>query len=72
MFCQKYGTVTILSLKESIEIISHIGESDNNEEPDVINSFTASTNGINIITHHKSGLFKLWNWKGITTIKMDF
>ena len=45
-------------------VISYLGESNNNEEEDTINTFTASDNDLNIITYHKSGLFKLWNWKG--------
>lgn len=63
MFCQKYGTVSILSV-ESGTVISYLGGSNSNEEEDTINTFIASNNDLNIITHHKSGLFKLWNWKG--------
>ncbi|KAG6800849.1 transducin beta-like protein 3 [Apis mellifera caucasica] len=68
IFCQKYGTVSILSVKKGI-VISYLGESNNNEE-DTINTFIASNNNLNIITHHKSGLFKLWNWKDNKLIKL--
>lgn len=63
MFCQKYGTVSILSVKSGT-VISYLGGSNSDEEEDTINTFIASNNDLNIITHHKSGLFKLWNWKG--------
>lgn len=45
-------------------VLYYLGERNDVEEEDVINTFTASDNDLNIITHHKSGLFKLWNWKG--------
>ncbi|XP_053974904.1 transducin beta-like protein 3 [Hylaeus volcanicus] len=70
IFCQKHGTVSVLSLKEGMSIVSHVGQSDNDEEKDVINTFTAFSNDVNIITHHKSGLFKLWNWKDKKLIKL--
>lgn len=63
LFCQKHGTISILSLQKGL-VISYLGESSDNEEEDTINSFTASNDDINIVTHHRSGLFKLWNWKG--------
>ncbi|KZC07335.1 Transducin beta-like protein 3, partial [Dufourea novaeangliae] len=70
MFCQKHGTISIVSLKDCTTLISNLGEASNNEEEDTINSFTASTNDENIITHHKSGLFKLWNWKDNKLVKV--
>ena len=69
LFCQKYGTISILSLKKGL-VISYLGESSDNEEEDTINSFTASSDDINIVTHHRSGLFKLWNWKDNKLIKL--
>lgn len=69
MFCQKYGTVSILSVKSGT-VISYLGGSCSNEEEDTINTFIASNNDLNIITHHKSGLFKLWNWKDNKLIKL--
>ncbi|XP_076671392.1 transducin beta-like protein 3 [Andrena cerasifolii] len=69
LFCQKYGTISILSLKKGL-VISYLGESSDNEEEDTINSFTASSDDTNIVTHHKSGLFKLWNWKDNKLIKL--
>lgn len=69
MFCQKYGTVSILSVNKGF-VVSSLGESKNNEEEDTINTFTASDNDLNIITHHKSGLFKLWNWKDNKLMKL--
>lgn len=68
IFCQKYGTVSILSVQNGL--ISYLGESNNNEEEDTINTFIASDNDLNIITYHKSGLFKLWDWKVNKLIKL--
>ncbi|KAF3426745.1 hypothetical protein E2986_00910 [Frieseomelitta varia] len=69
IFCQKYGTVSILSVENGL-IISYLGERNNSEEEDPINTFIASDNDLNIITYHKSGLFKLWNWKVNKLIKL--
>ncbi|KOX68996.1 Transducin beta-like protein 3 [Melipona quadrifasciata] len=69
IFCQKYDTVSILSVQNGL-IISYLGESNNNEEGDTINTFIASDNDLNIITYHKSGLFKLWDWKVNKLIKL--
>ncbi|CAL7933041.1 unnamed protein product [Xylocopa violacea] len=69
IFCQKYGTISVLSVNKGV-VISSLGESNNNEEEDTINTFTASDDDLNIITHHKSGLFKLWNWQDNKLIKL--
>ncbi|XP_076644102.1 transducin beta-like protein 3 [Halictus rubicundus] len=69
IFCQKHGTVSVVSIQNCITVISHLQET-NSEEEDTINSFTASSNNVNIITHHKSGLFKFWNWKDNKLVKV--
>nr|XP_031841199.1 transducin beta-like protein 3 [Nomia melanderi] len=70
IFCQKHGTVSVISLKNCTPIISCLQEISGNKEEDPINLFIVSDNDANIITHHKSGLFKLWNWKENKLIKM--
>ncbi|CAK9822022.1 Transducin beta-like protein 3 [Anthophora retusa] len=69
IFCQKYGTVSILSVKKGT-VISYLGENNDNEEEDTIKAFTACDNDLNIITYHKSSLFKLWNWKDNKLLKL--
>lgn len=61
LFCQKGGIVSILSINKG-SVLSVLGSTDQQE--DTINCF-ALCNGVitSIITHHKSGLFKLWDWK---------
>nr|XP_003699221.1 PREDICTED: transducin beta-like protein 3 [Megachile rotundata] len=69
IFCQKYGVVSIVSVTKGV-VLHYLGQGNNNEEEDTINTFTASDNDLNIITHHKSGLFKLWNWKDNKLVKL--
>ncbi|XP_032669391.1 transducin beta-like protein 3 isoform X2 [Odontomachus brunneus] len=61
LLCQKGGTVSVLSLDKGSMILS-LGES-SQEEEDTINCFILTDGDTNIVTHHKSGLFKLWDWK---------
>lgn len=62
LFCQKGGTVSILSVSKSSVILS-LGEVEADQQEDTINCFTLSNDDTSILTHHKSGLFKLWDWK---------
>lgn len=62
LFCQKGGTVSILSVSKSSVILS-LGEVEADQQEDTINCFTLGNDDA-ILTHHKSGLFKLWDWKG--------
>ncbi|XP_033213959.1 transducin beta-like protein 3 [Belonocnema kinseyi] len=63
LFCQNKGTVSVLSVNKGL-IISNIGKSENDQEEDPINSFALSCDDLLVVTQHKSGLFKLWNWEG--------
>jgi len=63
LFCQKGGTVSILSVSKS-SVISSLGEVEANQQEDTINCFALGNDDTSILTHHKSGLFKLWDWKG--------
>jgi len=60
LFCQKGGSVSILSMSNG-SVIS-LGTTEGDRQEDTINCF-ALYNEEGVITHHKSGLFKLWNWK---------
>lgn len=61
LFCQKGGIVSVLSLRKG-SVISSIGRVETDYEEDTINCFILSDDDTKIITHHKSGLFKLWDW----------
>jgi len=60
LFCQKAGTISILSMSNGFVILS-LSTTEGNQQEDTINCFTLSNKGV--ITHRKSGLFKLWDWK---------
>ncbi|XP_076246835.1 transducin beta-like protein 3 [Calliopsis andreniformis] len=63
LFCQNHGTVSVLSVEKGI-VICNLGMNYNDiDNDDPVNSFIVTSDYTNIITHHKSGLFKLWNWK---------
>jgi len=61
LFCQKDDALCVLSLDKG-STISLFGESNDDSENDRINCFILIDDDT-IISHHKSGLFKLWNWK---------
>nr|XP_033329429.1 transducin beta-like protein 3 isoform X1 [Megalopta genalis] len=69
IFCQKHATVSVVSIQDCLMVVSHLQER-NSEEEDPINTFTTSSNDVNIITHHKSGLFKFWDWKDNKVLKV--
>ncbi|XP_029172388.1 transducin beta-like protein 3 [Nylanderia fulva] len=70
LFCQKGGTISILSVSKS-SVISLLGEIEkNDQQEDTINCFALADNDTSIFTHHKSGLFKLWDWKVNKLIKL--
>lgn len=68
LFCQKGSTVSVLSLSKS-SVVSLLGEVDSNVEEDTIHCFTLIDDD-SIISHHKSGLFKLWDWKANKLTKL--
>ena len=59
-YCQTVSTVSILDL-ESGTVVQTVGDEDS-EDADVIVTF--SSDGLRIVTAHKSGLLKLWNSNG--------
>lgn len=54
--------MSVLSL-DTGSVISSLGEVEVSQEEDYINCFILTDDDTNIVTHHKSGLFKLWDWK---------
>ncbi|XP_025152449.1 transducin beta-like protein 3 isoform X2 [Harpegnathos saltator] len=68
LLCQKGGTVSVLSVDNG-SVVS-LGQVDASQEEDIINSFILTDDDINVITHHKSGLFKLWDWKDNKLLKL--
>lgn len=62
LFCQKGSTISILSVNTS-SVISSLGEVGANQQEDTINCFALGNDDTSLVTHHKSGLFKLWDWK---------
>jgi len=62
LFCLKGGTISILSMSNG-SVISSLGTTEGNQQEDTINCFAPCKEEC-VITHRKSGLFKLWDWKG--------
>lgn len=50
----------MLSVNKGV-VIQQLGVTENPEDEDVINSFTLSDDATQVISHHKSGLFKMWS-----------
>lgn len=44
-------------------VISVLGVTKTDQQEDTLNCFALCNGDTGIITHHKSGLFKLWDWK---------
>lgn len=45
-------------------VIQRLGELQEEQDVDPINSFALSPDNVHTVSHHKSGLFRLWNWRG--------
>ena len=63
LFCQNRECISIVSVSKGSVKVS-LGKAQENEEEDLINSFTTSKDGKFVVSHHKSSLFKLWNTTG--------
>ncbi|XP_015112671.1 transducin beta-like protein 3 [Diachasma alloeum] len=59
LLCQNGASVSVLSLSKG-SVIATLGPP--TPEEDTINTFTLSPISDTVITHHKSGLFKLFSW----------
>ncbi|XP_014472392.1 PREDICTED: transducin beta-like protein 3 [Dinoponera quadriceps] len=69
LLCENGGTVSVLSLDQGSVILS-LGQAKANQEEDTIQTFILDERDINIITHHKSGLFKMWDWTNNKLLKL--
>ncbi|XP_074106164.1 transducin beta-like protein 3 [Cotesia typhae] len=67
LFCQNNGILSVLSISKGV-VVRTLGSSDD-EDVDVINTFCISNDGSQVITSHKSSLFKLWTWEDEKLIK---
>ena len=63
LFCQNVDFISVLSLSKGLVKLS-LGKENESEEVDPINSFTTSSDGNFVVTHHRSSLFKLWSTLG--------
>ncbi|XP_012256209.2 transducin beta-like protein 3 [Athalia rosae] len=68
-FCQNGGSVHVLSLATG-QVECTLGDTSAEQSDDAINTFAINPNGEDVVTQHKSGLFKLWNWKEVKLKKM--
>ncbi|XP_012283683.1 transducin beta-like protein 3 [Orussus abietinus] len=62
LLCQNGTSVSVVSV-ETATTITTLGEMESEHDQDAINTFAFIDNDQRLLTHHKSGLFKLWNWK---------
>ncbi|XP_001601796.1 transducin beta-like protein 3 [Nasonia vitripennis] len=69
LFCQNRDFISVVSVSKGAVKLT-LGKANENEEEDVINSFTTSKDGKFIVTHHKSSLFKLWNGTDVKPTKV--
>ncbi|XP_015595492.1 transducin beta-like protein 3 isoform X2 [Cephus cinctus] len=63
ILCQKIGVVSVVNVNKGSVSVS-LGETGPDQDEDTINTFTLFPDSEFIVSHHKSGLFKLWDWKG--------
>lgn len=53
---------------EQGRVTASVGENEEEEDDeDTINTFLLSPDNEQVISNHRSGLFKLWKWKGAFT-----
>ncbi|XP_057323002.1 transducin beta-like protein 3 [Microplitis mediator] len=67
LFCLNNGTLSVLSISTGL-VVNKLGNSED-EDIDVVNTFCVSNDGNQVITSHKSSLFKLWTWKDEKLVK---
>ncbi|XP_024940817.1 transducin beta-like protein 3 isoform X3 [Cephus cinctus] len=69
ILCQKIGVVSVVNVNKGSVSVS-LGETGPDQDEDTINTFTLFPDSEFIVSHHKSGLFKLWDWKAGKLKKM--
>jgi hypothetical protein len=64
LLCQCGGLVKVLDIEQG-RVTASVGVNEEEEESeDTINTFVLSPDNEQIISNHRSGLFKLWKWRG--------
>nr|CAD7430284.1 unnamed protein product [Timema monikensis] len=69
MLCQCGGVVHVLDVQQG-RIKTTLGQIGDVEDEDTVTTFTLSPDNEVVITSHKSGLFRLWNWRDGSVQKM--
>ncbi|KAJ8680434.1 hypothetical protein QAD02_016221 [Eretmocerus hayati] len=69
LFCQNSDYISVVSVAKGAVKLK-LGQANENEAEDTINSFVASSDGKFLVTHHKSSLFKLWDTLEAKPIKL--
>nr|CAD7410391.1 unnamed protein product [Timema poppensis] len=69
MLCQCGGVVHVLDVQQG-RIKTTLGQIGDVEDEDTVTTFTLSPDNEAVITSHKSGLFRLWNWRDGSVQKM--
>lgn len=64
LLCQCGGVIKVLDIDQG-RVISSVGVSEEEDSEDTINTFVLSLDNEQIISNHRSGLFKLWHWRGM-------
>lgn len=63
LLCQCGGVVKVLDIEQG-RVTASVGVNEEDSE-DTINTFLLSPDNEQIISNHRSGLFKLWHWRGV-------
>ncbi|XP_043282160.1 transducin beta-like protein 3 [Venturia canescens] len=69
LLCQNGGSISVLLISKGL-VICRLGETQEDQEEDTVNSFTISPDNIHAVSHHKSSLFKLWTWQDGKLVKV--
>jgi WD40 repeat protein len=63
LLCQCGGVIKVLDIEQG-RVTASVGVNEEDNE-DTINIFLLSPDNEQIISNHRSGLFKLWHWRGV-------
>lgn len=63
LLCQNGGSISVLLINKGL-VTCRLGETQQDQEEDTVNTFTISPDNVHAVSHHKSSLFKLWTWQG--------
>lgn len=60
ILCQNGGKIEVVSVNTGT-VKQRLGLTENDEDEDIVNSFTLSDDCTIVVSHHKSSLFKMWS-----------